>query len=137
MRGSELQVAVEIIATVLLLAILAVVCWRASIAEWRAARLLRTLLTERERRQLAADGYLEIKSPGTPERAYRIPRAPGRVRMIESGRLVCELCLQPTTPLPASDLILMHKLLIEDDEASYLATANHFAPGGFHPARAI
>lgn len=131
MRPTEIQVMWEVGGTVLLLAVLAVIFWRAGAAEWRAGRLLRHLLTEAERKQLAADGYLELKSASAPERAYRIPRAPGRVRMYEGGRLVAELCLQPTRSLPASDLILLHKLLIEDDEAAYLATANHFPPGAF------
>ena len=133
---TTIQVDVEIGASALVLTILAIVIWRASIAEWRASHLLRTLLTEAERQQLASDGYLEVKSPGSPGRAYHIPRAPGRVRMYEDGEPVCELCLLPTTSLPASDLILMHKLLIEEDEAQYLATANHFAPNTLSASRA-
>jgi hypothetical protein len=56
--------------------------------------------------------------------------------MYEGGQLVCELCLLSSTPLPASDLILLHKWLIEEDEERYLATANHFAPNELSGARA-
>lgn len=135
MRVAAIQVGVEIAASALVLVILTIIIWRASVAEWRASRLLRTLLTEGEREQLAADGYLELTSPSSPGRAYRIPRAPGRVRMYEDGRPVCELCLLPTTSLPASDMILLHKLLIEEDEERYLATANHFAPNALGVSR--
>lgn len=112
-----------------LLVLLAIACWQSSAAEGRARRLLETTLTPLERERLDSTGYLEVPSPQTPERFYRIPLAIGRVRMYEGGRFVCELCLMPTRRLPQSDIVLMHKLLITDDEAAYLAVANHFPPG--------
>ena len=44
----------------------------------------------------------------------------------EGGRLVEHLCVQSTAEVPWDDLVVMHKLLIESDEAAYLDTANHF-----------
>jgi hypothetical protein len=48
------------------------------------------------------------------------------VQVLEGGRVVERLCVQPLDSLPEADVILMHKMLIEADESSYLATANHF-----------
>jgi hypothetical protein len=86
------------------------------------------MLTDAQYHQLTNRGYLEVASPSAPQRAYRIPYAGGRVRMYERGHVVCELCLRSVTWLPQSDILLLHKLMIESDEANYLATANHFAP---------
>ncbi|HEX9056790.1 MAG TPA: hypothetical protein VF818_04595 [Ktedonobacterales bacterium] len=98
-------------------------------AEGRARALLREMLTDDEYEQLMVLGYLEVRSPTTAYRVYRIPASAGRVRMYERGRELVELCLQPTEPLPDSDLVLMHKLMIEANEQEYLTKANHFAPG--------
>lgn len=125
---SAFQVGIALLLLALALGALAVMCWRASVAEWRARLLLRDMLTDAEYQQLAADGYLEVTSPSEEQRIYRIPRAGGRVRMYEGEWLVCELCLRSTKSLPLSDLLVLHKLLIEGNEAGYLATANHVAP---------
>lgn len=121
-----------VLAAVALVA-LAVVCWQASAAESRARLLLRDVLTDAEYQQIITAGYLEIMSPEMEQRVYRSPRDGGRVRMYERGQFVCELCLRPTRPLPQSDLLVLHKLMIEGSEADYLATANHFAPLGTAP----
>lgn len=97
-------------------------------AENRARRLLRTLLTSAEYPQLTATGYLEVASHSVPTRTYRIPRKGGRVQLFEQGQLVCELCLQPTRSLPLSDLLLVHKVLLEGDEEAYLSMANRLIP---------
>lgn len=133
MIASVIEMGSLIACVSVLLAILAVSFWRALRAEGRAWRMLTSLLTEAELRQLASKGYLEIPSPSAPGRAYRIPRRAGRVRMYEDGRLVCELCLQPTIFLPPSDLVMLHKFLIEGDEATYLATANRFPSSLYLP----
>jgi DNA-binding response OmpR family regulator len=99
-------------------------------AEGAARELLRTLLTDEEYRQLTACGYMEVRSQSRAERTYRISAAGGMVRVLENGREVLRLCLQPATPLPHGDVILMHKLLLEADEVKYLRTANHFTPSG-------
>ena len=99
-------------------------------AEAAARELLRALLTDEEYRQLSACGYIEVRSQSRAERTYRIPAAGGMVRMLEGGKEVLRLCLQPTTMLPRSDVLLLHKLLLEADEEKYLRTANHFTPAG-------
>jgi hypothetical protein len=92
--------------------------------EVRAWALLYDLLDERERRQLTIRGYLQVNSPSRPVRSYRITADGGRVLLYERGRAVCELCVGPAEPLPAGDVILLHKLMIEADERTYLARAN-------------
>ena len=98
-------------------------------AESRATVLLQEMLSEKQYQQLITCGYLEVASPSRDSRLYRIPGAGGRVTMYEGDCAVMELCLQPAEPLPVADVVLMHKLLIEGNEAEYLQQANQFAPG--------
>ena len=95
-------------------------------ARLRAERLLARSLHPQEAAQLRRCGYLAIPSPTIPHRVYRIPRRREVVTVYEHGRPVLELCVQPATPLPAAEVVLMHKLLIEGAEADYLRLANAF-----------
>lgn len=102
-------------------------------AERTSELLLRDLLAPTEYDQLCASGYLDIASPSRPGRRYHIPRGPGQVLVVEDGHVTERLCLQPVhTNLPEADVVLMHKLLIESDETTYLQTANHFPRSIWH-----
>jgi hypothetical protein len=92
----------------------------------RAEDLLRDVLDEHEYAQLRKRGYLDVASPGHPQRVYRIPRAPDRVCVFEGGRARWELCIQPIEPIPSADIVAMHKLMIQGNEEEYLARANRF-----------
>ena len=100
--------------------------WRE--AQERAEALLRELLTEDEYRQLNRRGYLEIPSPSRPRRIYRVPRHQGQVNVCEGGVPIMALCVQSVEPIPDGDAVLMHKLMIEGNEAEYLRIANRFEP---------
>jgi len=113
------------------IALLSVIWYRSYASDRRAVRLLRSLLADDEYHQLAERGYLEIASPSVVGRVYRIPRGLGRVGVYDDGAKTVELCLQPEKPLPLGDVILLHKLLIQANEAYYLETANHFRPGAY------
>jgi hypothetical protein len=95
-----------------------------ALGEQRAALLLRELLEEGEYRQLMRRGYLEVASPNHAARMYRIPRDVGRIRVYEHGRARVDLCVQPVISLPGSDVVLLHKLMIQANEEAYLARAN-------------
>lgn len=95
-------------------------------AERRAADLLRDTLTPEQFRQLAWRGYLEIPSPTEPQRVYRVPRSKGYVQVIENGRSIMRLCLQPVESLPDADIVVLHKLMIEANEEIYLQKANKY-----------
>jgi hypothetical protein len=95
-------------------------------AERRAASLLRDTLTPEQCRQLVWRGYLEVPSPTEPQRVYRVPRTKGYVQVIENGRAVMRLCLQPIECLPDADLVVLHKLMIEANEETYLQKANKY-----------
>ncbi len=95
-------------------------------ANCRAKALLREMISEKQYQQLMKFGYLEIVSPSIDNRIYRIPGAGGLVKVYERGCAVLELCLQPAEPLPADDVVVMHKLMIEANEQEYLQKANHF-----------
>ena len=93
-------------------------------AHQRAERLLAENLSERERLQLQRCGYIELVSPTVRGRTYRVPARPGMVEVYEYGEPAMRLCVQPAVALPQPDVVLMHKLLIEGDEQTYLRTAN-------------
>jgi hypothetical protein len=95
-------------------------------AERRATDLLRDTLTPEQFHQLTWRGYLEIPSPTEPRRVYRVPRSKGYVQVIENGRAIMRLCLQPVEWLPDADVVVLHKLMIEGNEETYLQKANKY-----------
>lgn len=101
--------------------------WRA--AEARAEALLRELLGAEEYAALQRDGYLRVASRLYPGRHYRIYRPPRLVEVYERGQRVAALCVQPTRYLPPADRLVLHKLLLEGDEAHYLRVARASRPG--------
>jgi hypothetical protein len=109
---------------------LVLVWWCASRADRRACQLLRAVLTQEQYRHLIRWGYLDIKSPSAPQRFYRVPKTPGVVHVIENGRLQANLCLQPFDWVPDADVVVIHKLMIEADEETYLLKANRIVPVG-------
>jgi hypothetical protein len=97
-------------------------------AKRRAGELLRDVLTAEQYGQLIQQGYLDIPSPSEPERVYRVPRSPGQVQVREKGHVTKWLCLQPFEWVPNADLVVIHKLMIEADEETYLQKANSITP---------
>jgi len=97
-------------------------------AKRQAGELLRAVLTSEQYCQLMRLSYIDIPSPRDQERIYRVPRGPGLVRVIEMGKPTMSLCLKPLERVPDADIVVMHKLMIEADEETYLQTANRFAP---------
>lgn len=102
-------------------------------SEWREAQeradtLLQHVLGEDSYRQLDRRGYLDVPSPSRPRRRYRIPRHHGQVKVYEGGVPIMALCVQSVEPIPDADAVLMHKLMIEGNEAEYLKIANRFEP---------
>jgi hypothetical protein len=93
-------------------------------ANRRAKELLRSMLTDQQYRQLMNRGYLDIKSPRRHACVYRVPKSQGLVHVIEGGIRKMSLCLQPVEWVPDADMVVMHKLMIEADEETYLRTAN-------------
>ena len=97
-------------------------------ARRRAGELLRAVLTKEQYSQMLQRGHLDIASPSDPQRVYRVPKGPGRVQVRDKGKLTMWLCLQPLERVPEADLLVMHKLMIEADEETYLRKANRFTP---------
>ena len=93
-------------------------------AERRATTLLREVLSAEEFRQLTWLGYVDVPSPTYSNRTYRVPRTRGYVQVLEGGRMTMRLCLQPTERIPDADVVLLHKLMIEANESTYLDKAN-------------
>lgn len=101
-------------------------------AEQRARTLLRHLLGDDEFERLTRRGYLDVPSPLHPGRIYRIPYFQGMVNVIEGGISTMRLCVVPTRWVPDPDVVIIHKLLIEGDEARYLRLANRFPAAASH-----
>ncbi len=97
-----------------------------SATERRARELLRDVLTPEQLHQLTWRGYVEIRSSCAPERVYRVPRSRGYVQVIEEGRAIMRLCLQPVESLPSADVVVLHALMIEANEEFYLQQANKY-----------
>ena len=97
-------------------------------ARRRAGELLRAVLTKEQYSQILQRGHLDIASPSDPQRVYRVPKGPGRVQVRDKGKVTMWLCLQPLERVPEADLLVMHKLMIEADEETYLRKANRFTP---------
>ncbi|HEX9413564.1 MAG TPA: hypothetical protein VF916_08680 [Ktedonobacterales bacterium] len=95
-------------------------------SERRAVSLLREILSPEELRQLTWLGYVDVPSPSNSNRTYRVPRTRGYVQVLDGGRAVMRLCLQPTERIPDADVVLLHKLMIEANETAYLDKANKF-----------
>ncbi|HZK66175.1 MAG TPA: hypothetical protein VFD42_01345 [Chloroflexota bacterium] len=93
-------------------------------ADLRARRLLHSLLSEVEQAQLAVAGYLAVPGLSVEGREYRVPHGPGWVEVYETGKLCMRLCVEPLDRLPAGDVMVMHKLMIEGNEREYLREAN-------------
>ena len=93
-------------------------------AEKRASALLDEMLSSEEREQLAESGYLAVASPSVAGRVYRIPARAGWVDVYERDELTMKLCALPSEGLPAADVVLMHKVMIQGNEQEYLRSAN-------------
>ena len=98
-------------------------------AEGRAKTLLRQMLDPEEYERLIKRGWLEVPSPSIPGRVYRVPYVQGMVEVVEDGISTMRLCVVPLRWVPDPDVVLIHKLMIEGDEARYLRVANRFPAG--------
>ena len=93
-------------------------------AKLRADQVLRAVLTSEQYGQLMQQRYIDIPSPSDSERIYRVPKLPGLVQVREKGSITMWLCLKPLEWMPNDDIVVIHKLMIEADEETYLQKAN-------------
>ena len=100
--------------------------WRQ--AQERAEALLGELLPPEQSESLLRRGYLELPSRVHPGWVYRIPRHQGQVKVFEGDTPILALCVQSVEPIPDADAVILHKLMIEGDEETYLRVANRFEP---------
>lgn len=93
-------------------------------ADRRATLLLRAVLGEPSYQEFVRKGHIEVPSRLYPGRAYLIKQWPEKVEVVEKGRTVAVLCAEPESDVPPADLIVIHKLMIEDNEQEFLRIAN-------------
>lgn len=90
----------------------------------RARQLLKANLSLEQTRQLEERGWFEVHgSKGTRYQVWQ-----GQVRNVlqcdDSGRIIGRFCAHPAEAVPDEDAMLAQKLLLETDEAAFLAIAN-------------
>jgi hypothetical protein len=91
-------------------------------ATMRAEELLFLHLSDAQRGQYEKDGYFETI---VNDRRYRINKGRAmNVELIEDGKAKFKYCALPRDYTPAPDVMLAQLLMIESDEARFLATAN-------------
>jgi hypothetical protein len=99
----------------------------ASAAKRRAETLLRSHLTEQQRKDLDAKNCFYLESIGSDgdRRRYRIDRGThGNVKLLDKeGRIIGSYCVQPSG-VPAEDAMLAQKLWLETDESTFKKVAN-------------
>ena len=93
-------------------------------ADERAERLLRDVLGEDQYQHFCQLGYIEVPSQAHPGRVYRIGGWLEKVVVVEHGRTIGVLCAEVMEDVPAADVVLTHKLMLEGDEEEYLRIAN-------------
>mgnify|MGYP001574847693 CR=1 FL=1 len=93
----------------------------AKAATARAERLLIEHLSPAQRAAYEKDRFFEVVAAKSRYRIYR----DGAVRRLgEDGREVASYCIHPDEAIPAGDLALAKKLLLEHDEAAFRRIAN-------------
>jgi hypothetical protein len=97
---------------------------RGRAAARRAEALVRRVLSSQEYADLQRQGFFKIPSRLAPGRVYCVPRRGSPVAVLEPDGRLLYLCLQPTEPIPIRELVVIDKLLLEADEASYWRRAN-------------
>jgi hypothetical protein len=122
----EVFIGVIVINLVLSLEII-VIIYKRPIEKRPGNELLCDILSPEQQNQLLHLGYIDFPSPSYLERVYRVQWPPGYVQVRENGKLTMWLCLRPAVSVPDADIMVMHKLMIEADEETYLQKANRFS----------
>jgi hypothetical protein len=86
----------------------------------RARALLHQMLTREQRWSLRASGGFQVQ--GQDGRTYEVSKT--AVRLIVDGKPRVSYCIHPKERLPAYDVMLAQKLLLESNVQHFLATAN-------------
>ena len=103
-------------------------------ATQRAEELLASSLRADQHEQYLAKGYVEVPSPSRPGRVYRVDGW-RPVAVYDDGRFAGAVCIRAKEYLPAPDVLLARKLLIEGAEEHFLASGNWLEPA-WRPATA-
>lgn len=122
----EVFIGVTVISLIFSIEII-VIIYRRPIEKLLGNELLCDILSPEQQNQLLRLGYIDFPSPSRQERIYRVQWPPGYVEVRENGKLTMWLCLRPAVSVPDADIVVMHKLMIEADEETYLQKANRFS----------
>lgn len=94
-------------------------------AEWKARRLLRDLISERDWRRYVTNGFIIVT--GKSGKKYQIfNNTSKRIQVYENNRHIESLCIHTDPACPPSDHVFNMKVLIEIDEALIYARSNQY-----------
>jgi hypothetical protein len=95
-------------------------------AKKRAELLLTSILTDAQRETWEKEKFFEIVVAGKVYRLRERGNYAQRVQLVEAGKPLVEYCIHPsaTHELPAPDVLLAQKLLLETNELEFLRIAN-------------
>jgi hypothetical protein len=97
-------------------------------AAWqRAEDLLADSLTPAQHASYRQKGYIDVPSTLIPGRTYRVDGW-RPVAVHDRGRFVGAVCIRPREHLPAPDVLLARKLMIEGAEKQFLHAGNWLQP---------
>lgn len=93
----------------------------------RAEELLADSLSPEQHASYAARGYVEVSSRAHAGRVYRVDGW-RPVAVYEGGQFAGAVCIRSREALPAPDVLLARKLMIEGAEDEFLRAGNWLQP---------
>lgn len=100
-------------------------------AENRARDLLLSCLTPAQQEEYTATRSFTVKVKSGNRYRIEQHRNYNVIRLDKKGQVVSELCAGPVEEVPLEDQMLAQKLLLETDEAEFLAVANRRSVGAY------
>jgi hypothetical protein len=89
----------------------------------RAEELLLSVLTDKQKESYKKEKLFDVE---IADKVYRL-RDRQRAQLLKNGKPIVEYCIHPSYEhgLPAEDVLIAQKLLLETDETAFLRIANH------------
>jgi len=91
-------------------------------AEATAKELLDAFLTPEQQQTMEKINAIAVKSQNN--KTYLVKKGERVQELNDAGKVVAEYCIVPQAQLPLHDRMLIQKLMLENNEAEFLKTAN-------------
>jgi hypothetical protein len=93
-----------------------------ALAQAKATELLREVLTEKQLAEYEKSKQFTVIAASKKRYVIRESGAP--LEVDKEGKTLASYCIHPSTWFPKQDIMLGHKLMLEDDEENWLRIAN-------------